>query len=501
MKKNVRNGVALLLAAIAVLALAGCEQEAVETPSGNAEISSITIGGIEVTVPQGTARSEWLLEGFQVSDMELADALIPADQFDASGNFTAGVKVGAKGSGAAIWYLKVSNGLKPDADDPAWSTTAPDVLKNKDYLYIQVTSADKWAQNYYRVRINKVSSDAGIIGLLLGGKNIGLTEEMGSNNITQVTMIESTFVFGRENISVPVEVVKKDTAASVQYGLLKAGSTETEPQWGNESIFSLLDKGDRLYVKVTPSDTSAAPLFYGVLIQTTPRISSVNIGGTSQIISENGTSVVYIMRASQTITDVLQVTKAYGVTVEYDLLGADGTLVYKPLLDSTSVEYTDGCTLYLKAGADGFDPLYHQFKIAVKSNNRTVTSVTINSETATPGTGEGVINVSLGTYFPGFGWWGANTGAATLSTGQAASGPKTITVTMADATAKVTGYAILDDTATAALTDLVETSITKNGAAYSFSISDAITNSQHLYLRVQAETGDIWYHRIVVTVQ
>ena len=145
--------------------------------------------------------------------------------------------------------------------------------------------------------------------------------------------------------------------------------------------------------------------------------------------------------------------------------------------------------------------MYHQFKIAVKSNDRTVTGVTINSATATAGTGEGVINVSLGfEWFPGF-WFGANTGAATLTSVQAGAGNKTVAVTMDDATAKVTGYAILNGAATASVSDLINTGITNNGAVYSFTISEEISNAQHLYLRVQAESGDVWYHRIVVTLQ
>jgi hypothetical protein len=229
MKKMEKTGCALLVA-IAVLILAGCPQEVVEDPSGDAGLNSITIKDVSVRVPEGAGRDVWLAGDFQVSSMDVAEALFPASLFTGDEIPEAAVNVGPAGSDAEIWFIKVSGEKKPAVDDPGWTRESSFTFKERDSLYIQVTSADKRAQNYYRVRINKLSNDAGLSALTIGDKSVGLLNISGANAINDVTMAETTLIFGEQNINVPVDTVKKDRLASVQYGVLKAGNSAVEPE-------------------------------------------------------------------------------------------------------------------------------------------------------------------------------------------------------------------------------------------------------------------------------
>jgi hypothetical protein len=488
MRKKVTAGMALLLAA-AFLVLAGCPQE-VEIPSGDTGLNSITINGVSVPVPQGVDRDTWLDSGFPASSMDVTEALLPSDAF----NTAVSVNVDVKGADATVWYLKVSGGLVPAADDPNWTDTATFTFKERDSLYIQVTSADKSSQSYYWVRLNKISTDSGVFALMIAGRNVGVLESMGADAIAQVDMKGITLAFEKETNNVPVKAIPKDPLATVQYGFLKATDTSTEPQWGDIANFTF-DDGDKVYVKVTPSGPNAASRYYGAVVNNTTylRVSAVNIGGVNQAISANGSSID-VTRTIQTVNGVLMATAADGVTVEYDLLPAEGTPVYEAIPENTSatgtpLTYTDGSVLYLRATVAGYNPVYYKFNIALKSNDRTITSITIGGTSVTSN-GTGANAITGGTW----GWmWGANGTATIPNTG--ASGP--VVVTFTDSGARVTGFQVLATTATPNVNDLITTGL----PGTTFNLAPAITSGQRLIIRVQAPDGaTVWYHGIDVTV-
>jgi hypothetical protein len=484
MKKKRETGFVLFVT-IAVLVMVGCPQE-VEIPSDDAGLSSIAINGVSVRVPEGINRDTWLGSEFSVSSMDVAEALLPSEAF----NTSVVVDVGVKGD-ATVWYLKISGGLKPSVDDPNWTDTANFTFKERDSLYIQVTSADKTTQSYYWVRINKASADGGLFALTIADRNVGVLESMGANSFSQVDMKKITLTFGKETNNVPVKAITKDALATVQYGFLKATDTATEPQWGDTANFTF-DDGDKVYAKVTPSGPNANPRYYGAVVNNTTylRVSAVNIGGISQSVFANGSSID-ITRIRQTVSGVLAVTAADGVSVEYDLLSAEGTPEYKPIPEDTSpagtpLTYTDASVLYLKASVAGYNPVYYQFNIALKSNNRSITSISIGGGTATAGTG--ATTPSVGTY---------TRGAATISSMAAAAG-STVMVIFSDSTANITGFTVLASNVNPTAASYENTMATP---AKSFTLTAAITSGQHLSIRVQAEDGTVYYHRIVVTVQ
>jgi hypothetical protein len=497
--KKVKAGITLLLAAV-LLVLAGCPQEA-EDPSGDAGLSSITINGVSVDAPEGIDRAAWVANDFQASAMDVAEALLPADLFDDDGEIkNASVTVSATGSDADIYFIKVSGGLEPD--DSNWTKDASFTLKDKDSLYIQVTSADKRSQNYYRVRITRESAEAGLNALVIGGRSVGLKNIAGADSFADITPVETTFTFGVENTNASISVDKKEWLASVQYGVQKAGET-AEPSWGGGDPFTF-NEGDTLYVKVTPSDPAAGPKYYGVVLHTTLRITSVNIGGTVQAITADGpaapgdVTAVNVSRVTQTVSNVLSVVTASDpVVVKYDLLTSDTTPNFKALTKDTSVTYTDGSILWLEVSAEGFIPQYHKFNIAVKSDDRSIVSIFIGTTQVTVirgGDAAPDVTDTWGAWFPDW----STRGAVTVPATDASPG-SVVTVNFTDSHARVTGFSI--GSATATLTDDDYENITPASTTFNLPTPDGITNGQHLSIRVQAEDGSTWYHRIAVTVQ
>lgn len=490
MKKTGKTSLVLFIA-IAVLVLAGCPQEVVEDPSGDASLNSITINEISVDVSQGTDRAAWLAGDFQVSSMDVVEVVLPASTFNAAGEIiSASIGVNLKGSGAEVWFIKGLGGLKPAVDDPAWTQDADSfTLKERDFFYIQVTSADKRSQNYYRVRISKESTEAAIVALLISGKNVGLTEADSANSVSEVIPVPVTLIFGVENVNASVEAIKKDDIASVQYGVIATGSTATEPVWADADNFSLLREGDKLYVKVTPYVASGAPWYYGVEIHLTLPITIVNIGGAAQTITTSGAdavadaTLVNVNLAKQTQTGVLSVTKAPGATVEYALLATDGVPAsYSALSGTTPVTYTDDSVLVLRVSAEESEAQYYKFRIALKSNSYAVTGIVINNVPVNSiGAGGTGVNVAATAR-------GAVTFAIAPSIGQ------NVTVTFADSTAKLTGYGVVNSSATAVVGDYTAVSVNN------FSLPENLVDRKDLLFRVQAENNSVYYYRIAISV-
>lgn len=218
----------------------------------------------------------------------------------------------------------------------------------------------------------------------------------------------------------------------------------------------------------------------------------MNIGGTNLAITDDGASAVGdavpvdVTRTKQTVTGQLSVVS--NAVVEYDLRTTEGAPVFKAIPEG-GVTYTNGCILYLKVSKDPFEPLYHKFNIALKSNDRSISGITIGG-TAVTSVGTGASGVSVGT--------GAGLrGAATINSTAAANG-NTVAVTFNDPGARVTGFTVRASNSNPTAANYNNT---LESPATSFNLTANITTGQHLSIRVQAENGDIWYHRIVVTVQ
>jgi hypothetical protein len=479
-----------LLFAAALLLLAGCPQEP-EEYSGDVSLSSLSINDNAArNLPQiPTPRDEWEREDFKISTMDIAHVVFPVAAFDGDGEIKGARILAGVASGTEIWYIKPVGGLKP-ADDAAWTQGNTFDLKPDNSVYLQVTAADKKTQVYYRIQIHMLSSAASIKSLIIGGKNTGISDIDGAAALADVNLGAVNLSFGTENLNAPIEVTKTSNGAEVQFLRVEAGAALDPAAFSALAVYNL-DDGDTVYVKVTPSD-GGDPSYYGAEV-TSRRVSAVNIGGINNPViavpgspSADAAQEIEVLLTTSDMTTELSVVKARGVTIEY---AYPGSAAYAALPEDAAITYVDNSILYIKAKADGFKDVYYKFAVAAKNDNRNVESVNIGGNTsAVVGTGAAAINV---------GTTAGLRGSVTLSTSQAAAG-KTVAVTFEDAEAVVTGYAILASATTPTAASY--------GTGFAASPADnqlsaAITSGQHLHLRVEAANGDIWYHRIVVTVQ
>jgi hypothetical protein len=492
MKKMGKTG--FLLVAIAVLVLAGCPQE-VEEYSGSVNLSSLRVGDVAArNLPtEPTPRDEWEQAGFNPLTMDIAHVVFPPEAFDAGE--LKGVKVQAGvTSGTEIWYVKAAGGLKP-ADDAEWTKDNTFDLKPNNSVYLQVTAADKKTQVYYRLQIHELSTLNSIKALVIGNKNARISDLDGALAPTGVTLGGVNLAFGTENLNARIEVTKEDNGAEVQFLRVETGTSLNIEDFSALDVYNF-DDGDTVYVKVIPSD-GGAPKYYGAVV-TSRRISVANIGGINTPIPDAGlvsaeaaaaVATPVLITANSSQTTELRVTKRDAAIIDYAYVPAGDSLSgYVPLTEETEITYTDNSTLYLKVKAEGFKDLFYAFAVAVKSDNRNIESVSIGGRDAVS-VGTGAVAINVGTT-------AELRGAATLSTSQASAG-KTVVVTFEEAEAVVTGYAVLAS-GTTPTADSYGTGFETSPVNQ---LATAITTGQHLHLRVEAANGDVWYYRIVVTVQ
>jgi hypothetical protein len=140
------------------------------------------------------------------------------------------------------------------------------------------------------------------------------------------------------------------------------------------------------------------------------------------------------------------------------------------------------------ASADGAVTQYYKILVSnVKNNVTTLNSVTIGGTSASSiGAGGTAVNVGTGAGLRG---------AITISSEQAAQTGLVIKATPATGSnAVITGYAV----AASNTTNPTFVTPDSNGE---FATTAAIANTNHLFVRVQAENGTtLYYYRIVITV-
>jgi hypothetical protein len=384
MKKTGKTGF-LLLAAIAVLVLAGCPQEA-EEYSGSVNLSSLRVGDVAArNLPtEPTPREDWEQAGFNPLTMDIAHVVFPPAAFEAGE--LKGVKVQAGvASGTEIWYVKAAGGLKP-ADDAEWTKDNTFDLKPNNSVYLQVTAADKKTQVYYRLQIHEVSPLNSIKALVIGNKNARVSDLDGDVTLAGVTLGGVNLAFGTENLNARIEVTKTDNGAEVQFLRVEAGASLNTEEFSALDVYNF-DDGDTVYVKVTPSG-DGAPQYYGAVV-TSRRVSAANIGGINvplpdagAVSAETATPIPVSLTLSSQTTE-LSVVKRNAASIDYAYVPTGGTLVYAPLTEETEITYADNGVLYLKVKADGFKDLFYAFTVESKRDIAALDSAAINNGTAT----------------------------------------------------------------------------------------------------------------------
>ncbi|MCL2042847.1 MAG: hypothetical protein FWG89_01770 [Treponema sp.] len=513
MKKMTKISIVLLFAAIALpVFVTGCINEPVEASIVTRETTiNVTVNlndGSYTTgaMTQGLTAEQWEELPDTAEGMPRGILVIPPHEFDNEGWLRETqllVQVVADGI-PALRYTLSADGSKPIEN---WSSGNIYNLRHSRYVYIELTLRDEDEElisvTYYRVRIHELDANTILDNLFfttsLDKYDTGVLpgdSELSWRNLTPPKMKTITLELITETTEVEFEAVQRDLSSRVEYSLFRHRETGN-PVFGSNNIFSL-DNGDRVFVRVTPYDTTIPPMFYGVIIATSPRLTSVNIGGTTITVTDHGSSSIddhvpiIVDVTLQSNTNILSATvvNTDDVSVEYTVLLPGSTrLPVFAELDAAGAEiflrYPGINQIFIKTIVDGMGDRYYRFDVSLRSNITTVTGISIS----------GVPVTSIGT-----GASGANVGTATglrgtisLTSAQAAEG--SVAVTFEDDTANVVGWAVVASTTTT--TAASYTALIPPGKTFN---TTAIANGQHLALRVAAADGTLYHHRLAVSV-
>ena len=512
MKKFMRIGTALFVA-VAMLVLIGCPTET-ETLEKGAELISVTIGGATVTViPPGVPYTDWQQEEFNAEEMATITIAVEGNKFGASGILT-DKSIGVKASsGAAVRYNFSASGIKPATDTWESANNVFD-LKDGNYVYLQVTSEDQFAQNIYKVRILALGNDSRLVSMSIAGVNVGIGPNDGAGTLAGASLGSSPLLtFNEGNLNVPVAVETSHPNAQVAFAKVNAGAdlSTITPAFTDTPPFALLDEGDMVFVKVTPPDASA-PRYYGATIRTTVKVSALGIAGTSQNLSAAGNLIHgYVTEAlADTTGNIIEIQRNYdamataspsrqltatmpeGVTVEYSLGNATS---YAPITTEQGfgVDYPPHAVtkLYIRISVPGTDyaTRYLVLSISKMSTNRAIPANGVDID--------GAKSILIGNGGTGVNVAPASLGAIAILDTQSVAG-KTVTVAFADPSANVTGYNVITDPAQLVT---AEDYTTLNPPAKTFTLpAGGINDGNHLILRVASESGAVYYHRLAVSV-
>jgi hypothetical protein len=411
MKKNVRNGAALLLAALAALVMAGCPQEA-EPLSSDATLSSITIAGVTAD-SIGTPSEDWstAVPGFVgLSTDKLASAT---------------VAVGAA-EGAKVFFAAGKFGQIPE-----FVTNSTFSFDYGDCLYIEVFSANLDKCNIYQIEIG--GSTAALTAITVNGK----TATLGTPNVNAEAVETGAVYLSKSQLASPqVTVTKSDTDLKVVYGIAPSGVI---PSF-SESVPTSFNAEYILFVGVSLSPVSNVYKYYAVALHnTTPEIADITLGGRSATggtqlngipiqaygsgvgtpgSTWNDASIVEgevwfgSSQANSNLPLVVTPVVADTVTVAVANVGVEPT----GFANSPNITVINGSYLYIKAentypsdnGGTTVETAYYKIKLAQKSDSKGINGVTIG--------GKPVVVGQMGTHsFPGSESYGSYTNGAELA--------------------------------------------------------------------------------------
>jgi hypothetical protein len=483
--------------------------EAVDELNSGVGISSITVAGVTTeVVPQGIPRAEWLAAGFSEADMTSAGVLVPsAGDLD---NATVAVNLAAGSAGATVYFAHSPRGFMPET--AAWGRDNTFNLTHGSYVYIQVTAENQGAQAFYRVRVSLAADNADLFSMTVGGVWTGVGVNDGAANLADVALgvinLDIAFVDGQvTNQTVAVE--RADSHATVQFARV-AGGSSVAPVWSDNPVIPALSVFDIVYVRVTASD-GVAVRYYGAYVRTNApptftlgirgvNHSGIGLGAPSPALADAARiSITRIMTLPGNLTSTIYPAATVSWALNPgNLSDIDWQSAAQPIAWDRSA-FTATNLLHVRADFDDHPAMYHVFDVArVTSPNRFIEQIFFtNNEVLvqTPAIfGTGVTGANVGTID---GLRGA------VTTRDAASGGNfPIEVQLAQPYARVTGFQIHaagTNPSNATLNTAAATTIADLGdGRFRFGIAN-ITNGQHLTIRVQAEAGEVWHYRIVVT--
>ncbi|MDR2477465.1 MAG: hypothetical protein LBD18_06750 [Treponema sp.] len=240
MKKNVRNGVALLLAAIAVLALSGCPQP--DALSSDPSLSSITVAGTNAVL--AAPGKDW--KTTEAGYVYLTEAQLR------------GAKISASGSDGAIIYYAFNLGSE---SRPNFSTVNEYDLEHENYIWLEVFSANHDDYSFYKIKIRKITPKA--TGISVGGRTVALGTPAGALAEVQAgeVAIGSSVASSAQAVTAAVEI---DTTV-VKYAKITGTADPVDTDFGDTASFTFANN-DWLYLKLTSGEDNATTQYYKIKV-------------------------------------------------------------------------------------------------------------------------------------------------------------------------------------------------------------------------------------------
>ncbi|MDR2477238.1 MAG: hypothetical protein LBD18_05590, partial [Treponema sp.] len=342
MKKNVKNGIALLLVAMAVLALDGCPQETETEPlSNDATLAAIALNGKTGQIPAAVPKSDFEAPLFDVNAMSfthlyadsgtaLADATVSATPAEAK---------------ASIQYSK---------DLITWNKTGKFAFVNEEFVYISVRSADGSVRNYYKAQVHDSGNIAAIMDVKINDKiAVSPPEPYPKSAASLADAISNaewaaTLVFGTDNAGIRVEGTPANSRSLVQIAKVAAtdaanpNPTWSNPAWettqwprdpleANKQVWAVnnftFSDGDYAAFKCVSPDGSNTQYF--AVKAVIPYVTSIQLAATNGTVGSQAASAagaaatVFNLPTPSATGAVITVATVTGATVSYAKVAAE----------------------------------------------------------------------------------------------------------------------------------------------------------------------------------
>jgi hypothetical protein len=437
----------------------------VNVGSNIATITALALGTVIPTLPTGGTPA--VMSG---SNANYGSATLHAIELTAALT-NVNVVATPTDTGATIRYALASGpAVLPEFDGLGNTFSFP--LTNT-WIGLRVTSQNGLTVNYYRFQIRGSNVFTIEPDVTIGTE----TYTRGTANTTHYLAAAVAVNSDTPLTNVKVTATPTNDAAAVAYATTRADYDV--PEFGTTDTFTFNATSSApyyLYVRVTA--VSGDVNFYRFLVRignNDTAITGIVIGnqsptpGTPNATATSAAAVEVTFPAVQTNLTV-SATKNALSTVRYAITTAANTA---PVFgDVTSFSFPVGQTwLYVQVTAQSGNIMYYRFAIAVGSNDKTLTSVTVAGNTATLGTPAANVTIAAG-----------NRGSVTvpaLTAGQAV-------VAVANSSGAAVAWAVMSNTS--------NTIPTTFGTAATVTFSATNTN---LVVRVTAENGTVQYYRIV----
>lgn len=377
-----------------------------------------------------------------------------------------------------IRFSKVSGNGTPD-----FTVTAPDPLEytfaSGDFLYIEVTEKNGYLKNIYKIVI--IRSGLNTIGsLTIGGDTVTLA----TPNIVFTSAAKTSLAWADAKTSAEIVGAKVDPEATVQYSVSRTERTEA-PVFTSMTEFSFDLGSNWLDIKVTP--VYGVPNYYRYRINVGSSVNtlvngSLKINGdltpTGNLPTPNanplatglGTGTFNILTVSSLQNATVAATSTdSNATIRFTTTVALGETPVFRTPAPAGFNFPAGITyLYVEVTAQNGAANYYRWNVKVGEANNRLTSISIGTLTATPGTPNAGIPAA----------------AAVPVTSSVAL--TNVTVSAIPESSKTTvRYAVTEATNTVPIFD--------NTTAFTFPIG-----SRFLIVEVTQENRDVFYYKFQV---